>query len=103
MNGAVFFARVIQQIFQTAPTTLSAFQDDVYAHAKTFLDLLDAMHDACERMLSNNVMFKLTKTFMNEAKIRILGQMVSKDRKEPDPKNIQAIIDLERPLSLIHI
>ena len=99
MNGAVFFARVIQQIFQDSPKTLSAFQDDVFAHTKTFNELLEAMDEACERMLSNNLVFKLSKTFMNESKIRILGQMVSKDKKEPDPKKIQAILDLRPPES----
>ena len=41
-NGAVVFARIIQNVMRGAPATVSVFQDDIFNHTSKFVDLMDA-------------------------------------------------------------
>jgi hypothetical protein len=49
----------------------------------------------------NNMCLKASKTFMNYASQRILGHILSKHGRCPDPRAIAAITNLKTPLSSI--
>jgi hypothetical protein len=41
-NAATFFARIVQEVFRDAPRSIQKYQDDVFAHHKIILGLLQA-------------------------------------------------------------
>ena len=100
MNSARSYSRIIQRVFEGEPaSSLTAYLDDVFIHTATFKDLLFVQQRAVNRIRVNNVTFKREKTKMNHLRMKCLGHIVTKDGRYPDPKKIQAILDIRPPKS----
>ena len=96
-NGAVVFARVIQNIMRNRPKNLEVYQDDLFPHGKTILQLLDAQQYMFDALSARNVTVKLSKMKLNYPRIKCLGHIVTSRGRCPDPDSIQAILDIDIP------
>ncbi len=100
MNAARAYSRIIQRVFEgESPSTVTAFLDDVFLHTETFLKLLKTQQRAYNRIRANGVTFKREKVKLNHSRMKCLGHIVTNEGRYPDPKKIQAILDIRPPRS----
>ena len=98
-NAAVYFARMIQDVFNEAPRNITVFQDDVFTHAKGIRELLTMQQIGYDRLEKKCLFFKRSKARLNYPRIKCLGHIVTKEGRAPDPGKIQDILNIAIPRS----
>jgi len=96
-NSAVFWNRVIQAVFRDSPKSILTYQDDLFCVHFFFLMTMLGLQEKYNRLRSYNITLKHTKSKMNYDKLRILGHVITTTGRTPDPKKVQAIVDLDYP------
>jgi hypothetical protein len=99
-NGAVVFARIIQNVMRGAPATVSVFQDDIFNHTSSFADLMDAHQFTFDALSARGLTAKMKKMKLNFPRMKCLGHMVTSRGRCPDPDSVQAILDVDIPKTL---
>ena len=102
-NAANKFASIVGTIFEPLKAeNFSVYQDDVANYESesvgAHLELQQKMYDI---LRENDMCLKASKTFLNFTTQRILGHIMSKHGRCPDPKAIEAITKLAMPLKTI--
>jgi RNase H-like domain found in reverse transcriptase/Integrase zinc binding domain/Reverse transcriptase (RNA-dependent DNA polymerase) len=98
-NAAVYFARMIQDVFNEAPRNITVFQDDVFTHSKGIKELLIMQQIGYDRLETKCLFFKRSKARLNYPRIKCLGHIVTKEGRAPDPTKIQDILNIATPRS----
>ena len=79
---------------------MSVYQDDVCNFANTLLHHLQVQQQIYDIMAENHLVFKPAKSHLNYLSQRILGHILSKRGRAPDPKLIETITTLATPKTL---
>ena len=98
-NAAVYFARMIQDVFNEAPRNITVFQDDVFTHATGIRELLEMQQIGYDRLEAKCLFFKRSKARLNYPRIKCLGHIVTKEGRAPDPAKIKDILNIAVPRS----
>ena len=102
-NAANFFARLVHEMFSALSiqgVPMSVYQDDVCNFANTLLHHLQVQQQIYDIMAENHLVFKPAKSHLNYLSQRILGHILSKRGRAPDPKLIETITTLATPKTL---
>jgi hypothetical protein len=102
-NAATYWAKIIADIFQELNDQnrpIFIYQDDIGNRAKELLEHLLTQYEIFDVLGKNYMVFKTTKTRGNFKTQRILGQVMNKGGRTPDPKIIAAVTELKRPSTL---
>ena len=104
-NAATFWARIIEQAFQTLQHLhIFVYQDDVVNHASQSLrQHLDTQSKIYRNLRKHDLVFKPTKAHLNYRRQKILGHVLSKDGRRPDPSLVSAITELGTPTTLTDV
>ena len=102
-GAASFFASIVGKVFaHLQHKAFTVYQDDVANHESesitTHLELQQEIYDA----LGNNSMcLKPSKTFMNYSSQRILGHILDKKGRRPDPRTTESIAKMKETLTTV--
>jgi hypothetical protein len=102
-NAANFFARIVHEMFsslQIKGKLMSVYQDDVCNFDDDLLQHLDLQQDIYGIMEDNTLVFKSIKGHLNYSTQRILGHIMSKAGRAPDPTLVSTINNLAKPTTL---
>ena len=102
-NAANFFARIVHEMFsslQIKGKSMSVYQDDVCNFDDDLLQHLDCQQDIYDIMEDNTLVFKSIKGHLNYSTQRILGHIMSKAGRAPDPTLVSTINNLAKPTTL---
>jgi len=102
-NAANFFARIVHEMFyslQIEGKSMSVYQDDVCNFSDDLIAHLILQQEIYDIMEDNTLVFKSIKGHLNYSTQRILGHIMSKDGRAPDPTLISTITSLARPKTL---
>ena len=102
-GAASFFASIVGKVFaHLQHKAFTVYQDDVANHESesitTHLELQQEIYDALGK---NSMCLKPSKTFMNYSSQRILGHILDKKGRRPDPKTTEAISKMRETLSTV--
>ena len=102
-NAANFFARIVHEMFsslQIKGKSMSVYQDDVCNFDDDLLQHLDLQQEIYDIMEDNTLVFKSIKGHLNYTTQRILGHIMSKEGRAPDPTLVSTINNLAKPTTL---
>ena len=102
-NAANFFAKLVHEMFSSLVlqgVPMSVYQDDVCNFANELLHHLQVQQQIYDIMAENHLVFKPAKSHLNYLSQRILGHILSKRGRAPDPKLIETITSLATPKTL---
>ena len=102
-NAANFFARIVHEMFsslQVDGKAMSVYQDDVCNYSDDLMEHLDLQQEIYDIMEDNTLVFKTIKGHLNYSTQRILGHIMSKEGRAPDPTLISTINNLAKPTTL---
>ena len=103
-TSAPFWARIINEIFHDLKLRkLIVYQDDLANFEKDFWKHLQLQVEIFHRLAEYNMILSWTKSKANFTTMRILGHIVDKTGKRPDPSLISAITKFDRPKNLTDI
>ena len=104
-NAATFWARIIGEAFEHMRNMqLFVYQDDVVNHDSNSLRRhLDTQRNIYCNLRRHDLVFKPTKAHLNYRQMKILGHMLSRDGRRPDPSLTKAIIELDAPTTLTDV
>ena len=99
-NGAVAWARIIQETFRDAPEkSTTYFQDDLFAHTPTLPELLAAEREIYQRLIDRDMVVKSTKSMINYPRMKCLGHIiVAGGYRTADPKFAEALTQWDEKL-----
>jgi hypothetical protein len=102
-GAASFFASIVSKVFHHLhDKSFTVYQDDIANHESgsisTHLELQQEIYDTLGQ---NNMCLKPSKTFMNYASQRILGHILDKRGRRPDPKTVAAITEMKERLETV--
>ena len=102
-NAANYFARIVHEMFyglQIQGKCMSVYQDDVCNFSDDLFEHLLLQQEIYDIMASNTLVFKSVKGHLNYSTQRILGHIMSKEGRAPDPSLISTIQNLAKPTTL---
>ena len=102
-NAANFFARIVHEMFyglQIEGRSMSVYQDDVCNYSDDLLEHLHLQQEIYDIMETNTLVFKSVKGHLNYTTQRILGHIMSKEGRAPDPSLVRTINNLAKPTTL---
>jgi len=102
-NAANFFAKLVHEMFyslQIEGKSMSVYQDDVCNFSDDLLQHLDLQQEIYDIMEDNTLVFKSVKGHLNYSSQRILGHIMSKEGRAPDPTLVSTINNLAKPTTL---
>jgi hypothetical protein len=109
-NAANHFATLVEKRFgplrddTTFPSEkMFVYQDDVLNYSPDLLSHLLLQQKIYNIMRETNLIFKIAKTHINYKQQRVLGHILTKDGRYPDPSLTQTITSLVKPTSLLGI
>ena len=103
-TSAPFWARIIHEIFHDLKLRkLVVYQDDLANFEGDFWKHLQLQVDIFQRLAEYNMILSWTKSKANFTTMRILGHIVDKTGKRPDPTLINAITMFDRPRNLTDV
>jgi hypothetical protein len=98
-NAATFFARIVQEDFRDAPRSIQKYQDDVFAHHKNILGLLQAHQQIFDSLRRYNLVVTCKKAIINAPKLKCLGHIVmSGGFRTIDPSRVEAITNVNNTM-----
>ena len=77
--------------------TLLVYIDDILVFSPTFEDHVKDVENVFNRLLEANITLKATKCNLFQKELLYLGHIISADGLRPDPKKIQAILEMTEP------
>jgi hypothetical protein len=105
-NAANHFARMVENAFGIYKNTTSTthkmmfYQDDILNFSNNFMHHLEMQQMIFERMTEYSLIFKIAKSHINYKTQRVLGHILTKDGRLPDPSLIKTICELQKPTNL---
>ena len=102
-NAANFFARIVHEMFyglQIEGRSMSVYQDDVCNYSDDLIEHLQLQQEIYDIMATNTLVFKSVKGHLNYTTQRILGHIMSKEGRAPDPSLVRTINNLAKPTTL---
>ena len=102
-NAANFFARIVHEMFhslQIQGKLMSVYQDDVCNFSDDLIEHLNLQQEIYDIMEDSTLVFKSIKGHLNYSTQRILGHIMSKEGRAPDPTLVSTINNLARPTTL---
>jgi len=102
-NAANVFARIVHEMFyglQIQGKSMSVYQDDVCNFSDDLYDHIQVQQEIYNIMAENTLVFKSVKGHLNYTTQRILGHIMSKEGRAPDPSLISTITNLAKPTTL---
>ena len=96
INSARHFARIITETFDGVPQSkILAFQDDALVHAKRLLQALLNQQLLYDRIRSNEIMLKPSKTRIAYSSCKFLGHIYTPMGRLPDPGRVECIVNMD--------
>ena len=96
INSARHFARIIAETFDGVPQSkILAFQDDALAHAKRLLQALMNQQLLYDRIRTNEIMLKPSKTRIAFSSCKFLGHIYTPMGRLPDPGRVECIVNMD--------
>ena len=89
-------AEVLRNALQTSPD-IHVYLDDITMASSNFEDFVDAHKKVFEALIANGGRLKPKKCQFLKPKVKFLGRLISAKGMEPDPDNIQGIMDMQPP------
>ena len=80
--------------------TLLVYIDDILVFSPTFEDHVRDVNSVLDRLLDANITLKPSKCNVFQRELLYLGHLVSADGIRPDPKKVQAIIEMPEPVDV---
>ena len=80
--------------------TLLVYIDDILVFSPTFEDHVRDVKNVLDRLLDANITLKPSKCNVFQRELLYLGHLVSADGIRPDPKKVQAIIEMPEPVDV---
>ena len=80
--------------------TLLVYIDDILVFSPTFEDHVRDVNNVLDRLLEANITLKPSKCNVFQKELLYLGHLVSADGIRPDPKKIQAILEMPEPVDV---
>ncbi len=102
-NAATYWAEMIATVFRDMferRAAIMVYQDDIGNRAKGLWNHLLTQQEILLTMEKNKMVFKTTKQHCNYMTQRILGQVLNRHGRMPDPKTLEAVRDLKAPTTL---
>ena len=102
-NAVNYFAHIVHEMFyglQIQGKCMSVYQDDVCNFSDDLFEHLLLQQEIYDIMASNTLVFKSVKGHLNYSTQRILGHIMSKKGRAPDPSLISTIQNLAKPTTL---
>ena len=102
-GAASFFAKIVSEVFKhLMDKAFTVYQDDVANHeSRNITEHLKLQQEIYDALGERSMCLKPTKTFMNYAAQRILGHILDKRGRRPDPKTLEAISKMKEKLTTI--
>ena len=98
INSPSVFCRLIARTFSGMERSkFSAYIDDVLNHTNDMDDHLETQQETYERLRQNKLTLKVTKTHLNQVRVKFLGHILTKEGRLPDPKSVAAIQEWKDP------
>jgi len=96
INSARHFARIITETFDGVPQSkILAFQDDALVHARRLLQALFNQQLLYDRIRSNGIMLKPSKTRIAFSSCKFLGHIYTPMGRLPDPTRVECIVNMD--------
>ena len=93
------FSRQIAQVL--APLIkqgwVKNYLDDVILWAPNFQELLNRLERVFQQLTQKGVKINAAKCHIGHTSVKFLGHIVSEDGCTPDPKNVEAVVKMQRP------
>ena len=74
-------------------TKFSAYIDDVLNHCDELEDHLKIQQSLYDRLRTNQLTLKLSKTHLNYREVKFLGHILTREGRLPDPEAVEAILE----------
>ena len=100
-NAGNCWARHVRFTFDDIPSCeVMVYQDDISAHAPTYMLLFDRMQTVYDRVKAKKNVLKLSKTHLDYPEITFLGHVLNDKGRRPCPKKTAAIRELAMPTTV---
>ncbi len=76
------------------------YLDDLIVFAATFQELLARLRELFTLLTSNRVKLNLSKCTFGLKEVTFLGNCISAEGSQPDPKNIEAVMKMKPPINV---
>jgi transposase InsO family protein len=99
-SAPMFWAMVVDDTFNVPDLKALAmfwYQDDVFVHDNSFYRHCDTLLKVLDRMVSKGLVFKISKTHLNYRAMKVLGHIMTRQGRLPDPEMVRAINDWAVP------
>ena len=94
------WARIISEIFEPLrQRDLIVYQDDIINHQQGFFQHLELQRQIYKKLREYDMILKWEKSHLNFLTMKILGHVLSKEGRRPDPNLIKTITQLAPPTS----
>ena len=98
INSPSIFCRLIARTFEGMDRTkFSAYIDDVLNHCDELGDHLKTQQSLYDRLRTNQLTLKLSKTHLYYREVKFLGHILTKEGRLPDPEAVEAILEWRDP------
>jgi len=100
-NAPAVWCRIMEMVFNGIPLTeIVKYLDDICNHVDDFIGHVITQRKMYLALEEHNITVKPSKSHLNMKKVKLLGNIMSKEGRRPDPNLIKAIMDLDRPFTL---
>jgi hypothetical protein len=97
-NSPSIFSRMIAKTFEGMERSrFSAYIDDVLNHTQDFEEHLSTQQEMYTRLRGSRLTLKVSKTHLNQKRVKFLGHILTKEGRYPDPKAVEAINEWKDP------
>jgi hypothetical protein len=98
INSPSIFCRMIARTFKGMEREkFSAYIDDVLNHTSDFGEHLDVQQETYDRLRSSQLTLKVSKTHLNQKRVKFLGHILTEEGRLPDPEAVEAIREWRNP------
>lgn len=98
INSPSIFCRMIARTFKDMDREkFSAYIDDVLNHTDDWGDHVDVQQQMYDRLRENRLTIKVSKTHLNQERVKFLGHILTSEGRLPDPKAVEAINEWKDP------